>query len=100
MLLTRKQGQWDQATFEKLLVEWLIACDQPFQEVERPEFRCLLEYVHHRGETLHIPSRRTVERRLRDLGKSLEDELKQFFAVCSTSHSSQTQFSMLTIRRN
>ncbi|KAJ7254762.1 hypothetical protein C8J57DRAFT_1656825 [Mycena rebaudengoi] len=37
-------GDWSQATFERLLTEWLIACDQPFQEVERPEFRKLLEY--------------------------------------------------------
>ncbi|KAJ6522626.1 hypothetical protein B0H10DRAFT_1667548, partial [Mycena sp. CBHHK59/15] len=28
------QGDWDQAEFEKLLVEWLVGCDQPFQEVE------------------------------------------------------------------
>ncbi|KAJ6565702.1 hypothetical protein B0H10DRAFT_1965559 [Mycena sp. CBHHK59/15] len=36
-------GPWDQAKFEELLVEWLVACDQPFQEVERPELRRLLE---------------------------------------------------------
>ncbi|KAJ7694948.1 hypothetical protein B0H16DRAFT_1241934, partial [Mycena metata] len=27
-------GPWDQTKFEQLLVEWLVACDQPFQEVE------------------------------------------------------------------
>ncbi|KAH9015437.1 hypothetical protein EDB83DRAFT_2203680, partial [Lactarius deliciosus] len=31
-------GPWDQETFERLLMEWIIACDQPFNEVEKPEF--------------------------------------------------------------
>ena len=30
--------------FEKLLVEWIVACDQPFDEVEKPEFVLMMEY--------------------------------------------------------
>ncbi|KAJ7725280.1 hypothetical protein DFH07DRAFT_723366, partial [Mycena maculata] len=30
----KELGDWDQKTFERLLLEWLVACDQPFQEVE------------------------------------------------------------------
>src|SRR4051812_16878979 len=30
------QDDWDQAKFEKLLAEWIAACDQPFEEVDRP----------------------------------------------------------------
>ncbi|KAK7433563.1 hypothetical protein VKT23_020717 [Stygiomarasmius scandens] len=30
----KSAGPWDQAEFEKLLVEWIVACDQPFEEVE------------------------------------------------------------------
>ncbi|KAK0229620.1 hypothetical protein EDD85DRAFT_733696, partial [Armillaria nabsnona] len=31
----RKQsGEWDQEKFETLLAEWIIACDQPFEEVD------------------------------------------------------------------
>ncbi|KAJ7762079.1 hypothetical protein B0H14DRAFT_2633974 [Mycena olivaceomarginata] len=50
----KSAGPWNQAEFERLLVEWLIACDQPFQEVERPEFRRLMQYVYHRAEELSI----------------------------------------------
>ncbi|KAK0437750.1 uncharacterized protein EV420DRAFT_1280417 [Desarmillaria tabescens] len=50
-------GEWDQAKFERLLLEWIVACDQPFEEVERPEFQSLLNYTHHPApEPLHIPS--------------------------------------------
>lgn len=75
------QGPWDQGKFERLLVEWLVACDQPFQEVERPELRRLLEYVHHRAPGLNIPSANTVQRRVDDMGKDLKKELNAFFAV-------------------
>lgn len=29
---------WDQKRFETLLTEWMVVCDQPFEEVDRPEF--------------------------------------------------------------
>ncbi|KAJ7429252.1 hypothetical protein B0H11DRAFT_2266386 [Mycena galericulata] len=50
-------GDFDQATFDRLLAEWIVACDQPF-EVEKPEFIRLMEYTHH-GSTLdfRIPGR-------------------------------------------
>ncbi|KAJ7290084.1 hypothetical protein C8J57DRAFT_1212741 [Mycena rebaudengoi] len=74
-------SDWDQAKFECLLTEWLIACDQPFQEVERPEFCRLLEYVHHRPAGLCVPSSSTVEHRVTEMGKELEFELRSFFAL-------------------
>ncbi|KAJ7200870.1 hypothetical protein GGX14DRAFT_320845, partial [Mycena pura] len=46
----------NQTTFQRLLIEWLIVCDQPFSEVERPEFKALLQYVHFRSVDLKIPS--------------------------------------------
>ncbi|KAF8874673.1 hypothetical protein BD779DRAFT_1406474, partial [Infundibulicybe gibba] len=45
---------WDQSKFERLLAEWMVACDQPFEEVDREEFRRLLTYAHHPAPTLHI----------------------------------------------
>ncbi|KAK6981440.1 hypothetical protein R3P38DRAFT_2578502, partial [Favolaschia claudopus] len=75
-----KLGPWDQAKFEQLLVEWLVACDQPFSEVERPEFQDLLHYVHHREPALEIPSGKTVKRRIDDMLPELITELKSFFA--------------------
>lgn len=35
---------WDQDKFERLLAEWVAACDQPFEEVEKPEFIAMMEY--------------------------------------------------------
>jgi hypothetical protein len=32
--VTKVFGDWNQARFEELLAQWLIACDQPFEEVE------------------------------------------------------------------
>ncbi|KAF8988020.1 hypothetical protein BDQ17DRAFT_1435252 [Cyathus striatus] len=32
------KGPWDQEQFEQLLASWVITCDQPFEEVEQPEF--------------------------------------------------------------
>jgi hypothetical protein len=42
-------------TFKKYLAEWVVACDQPFEEVERPEFHQLLEYTHMGSKLLDIP---------------------------------------------
>jgi hypothetical protein len=36
--------EWNQEEFERLLAEWVVVCDQPFDEVDEPAFRCLLEY--------------------------------------------------------
>ncbi|KAF8219860.1 hypothetical protein L208DRAFT_1337330, partial [Tricholoma matsutake] len=48
--------EWDQAKFEKLLVEWIVACDQQFEEVEHPALHALLMYTHYPGlPTLNIP---------------------------------------------
>ena len=33
-------------------MEWLVACDQPFDEVEKPEFQCLIDYL---CPGIHIP---------------------------------------------
>lgn len=50
-------------------------------EVERPEFRRLLQYVYHRDPKLEIASARTAERRISDMGTKLQEDLKSFFAV-------------------
>ncbi|SJL11777.1 uncharacterized protein ARMOST_15186 [Armillaria ostoyae] len=73
-------GDWDQAKFERLLLEWIVACDQPFEEVERPEFHELLEYTHHTGKRLHIPGRTTVQRRVKEMGIKYEEDLRNMFA--------------------
>ncbi|ESK81464.1 hypothetical protein Moror_15806 [Moniliophthora roreri MCA 2997] len=33
---------WNQEKFETLLVEWIVTCDQPFDEVEKLEFIAMI----------------------------------------------------------
>jgi len=77
-----KQEPWDQKGFEVLLLAWMITCDQPFEEVEHPEFKALLNYVHNRGTQLNIPSSTTVHRRVMKLGKDTWEDLKKMISVC------------------
>jgi hypothetical protein len=75
------QRPWDQKQFEELLVKWVIASDQPFEEVENPEFSELLNYVNRSGSTLKIPSRFTVKRCVMKMSADGVKELKDTFAV-------------------
>jgi len=36
-----QEKNWNQEEFKKLLIQWIVACDQPFDEVEKPEFHRL-----------------------------------------------------------
>ncbi|SJL18443.1 uncharacterized protein ARMOST_22032 [Armillaria ostoyae] len=74
-------GEWDQEKFKRLLLEWIVACDQPFEEVERPEFWSLLIYTHHPApEPLNIPSRTTVQRKIMKMGEDVVSSLRQMFS--------------------
>ncbi|KAG1731487.1 uncharacterized protein EDB91DRAFT_1035604, partial [Suillus paluster] len=33
--LSSIEAEWDQDTFERLLAEWMVTCNQPFEEVDR-----------------------------------------------------------------
>ncbi|SJK99091.1 uncharacterized protein ARMOST_02377 [Armillaria ostoyae] len=74
------KGDWDQDKFERLLAEWLVACDQPFEEVDRPEFRNLLSYAHHHSlEDLHIPHRDAIRRQIMKMGEDSIEETRKMF---------------------
>ncbi|KAJ8456982.1 hypothetical protein ONZ45_g18499 [Pleurotus djamor] len=82
-----KQKSKDKATFkqdlfDKLLTEWIVSCDQPFTEVDRPEFRALIDYVYQTGdhkEDLQIPSHTTVRTKIMDNGeKSMKAMVEMF----------------------
>ncbi|KAK0437090.1 uncharacterized protein EV420DRAFT_1487276 [Desarmillaria tabescens] len=74
-------GAWDQKKFETLLIEWIIACDQPFEEVKCPEFRRLLEYTHHPSLSLHIPSADTIQWKIMKMRDELTKSLRVFFKL-------------------
>ncbi|KAF7964435.1 hypothetical protein HWV62_7982, partial [Athelia sp. TMB] len=72
---------WDQKEFETRLSEWIATCDQPFDEVEKPEFRRLLEYTHTRSIPLHIPHRGAVRKRVMKMGEDTVDGIKKMISV-------------------
>ncbi|EEB92505.1 hypothetical protein MPER_08973, partial [Moniliophthora perniciosa FA553] len=74
----RAEEPWDQEKFEALLVEWIVACDQPFDEVEKPEFIAMITYAHHRGG-LRIPGRHGIRDRVMKLGEKIFDETREMF---------------------
>ncbi|KAF8506458.1 hypothetical protein JB92DRAFT_2832872 [Gautieria morchelliformis] len=41
----KNEVPWDQSKFEQLLVQWQVACDQPFDEVEKPKFKALMHHT-------------------------------------------------------
>ena len=50
------QGQWDQVKLECLLTEWIVVCDQPFDEVEKEEFVKLMTYAYHPAPSMKLSS--------------------------------------------
>jgi hypothetical protein len=57
----------------------MVACDQPFDEVEKPEFIAVMGYSRHGKFTL--PKRDGVRRRVMKLGDETVEQLKEMFAV-------------------
>lgn len=79
------QEPWDQEKFEQLLVEWIVACDQPFDEVEKPEFIDLMCYGRHGVPNFSLPKREGIRRRIMKLGEETVEEVRTFFVVCIVS---------------
>ena len=75
------QGPWDQAKFKHLLTEWIIACDQPFDEVEKEEFIKLMTYARHPASSVNLPSREGICHRVMKMGEDTIDGIREMFAV-------------------
>ncbi|KAJ7587875.1 hypothetical protein C8J56DRAFT_890746 [Mycena floridula] len=45
---------FSQDKFEHLLIQWLVACDQPFEEVERPKFVDMLQAAYSQREGVKL----------------------------------------------
>jgi len=75
-----QEQNWDQEKFEQLLADWIVVCDQPFDEVEKPEFRRLLEYTHLRP-SLHIPHRTAITKRIMTMGEDTVEGVRKMIEV-------------------
>jgi len=62
-------------------MEWIVACDQPFEEVERPEFIAMMNCTHHTGTQLKIPKRDAIKRRLMKMGDESIEDVRKMFSV-------------------
>jgi hypothetical protein len=78
------QEPFDTTKFGHLLTEWIIACDQPFNEVEKPEFINMVQYAHHSKTKLNLPDRQGIQRRVMNMGESTIEGTQDMFKVRST----------------
>ena len=58
-----------------------MACDQPFDEVEKEEFIKLMTYAHHPVTSVKLPSREGIKRRVMKMGEDTIDRIREMFAV-------------------
>lgn len=72
---------WSQDKFKELLTSWVVASDQPFTEVENPEFVEMLSYVCSSATPLEIPGRNSVKRSVMKMADEGIKETKKMFAV-------------------
>ena len=75
------QGPWDQDKFEKLLTEWVVACDQPFDEVEKPEFVNLMEYTHCARDSFKMLKWDGIKHRIMKMGDEMIEGNCKMFSV-------------------
>jgi hypothetical protein len=81
MIWRIQQGPWDQEKFEQILTEWIVACDQPFEEVEKQEFVTMMNFVRHTGSPLKIPKRQAIKRRVMKMGEQIIEGVREMFMV-------------------
>jgi len=63
-----------------------VACEQPFDDMEKPEFHHLLEYTH-LWKSLHIPHHGAIRIHIMKMGDETFEGIKKMIAVCSVSAS-------------
>jgi len=61
----------------------MVACDQPFDEVEKPEFMATMSYGRSPAK-FTLPKRDGVRRRVMKLGEEAVEETKAMFSVRSS----------------
>jgi hypothetical protein len=79
--LIRAQKPFDYAVWEEKLIDYIIASNQPFTEVESEEFIDFIQYTHQNTTNLKLPSATTVQRRVFKMSEKTIDELRAVFKV-------------------
>ena len=81
LFMTLKKGPWNQEKFERLLTEWIVECDQPFEEVERPEFIAMMNAARHTYSPLKIPKREAIKWCVMKMGEETIEGVREMFSV-------------------
>ena len=81
LFMTLQKGPWNQEKFKRLLTEWIVACDQPFEEVERPEFIAMMNAARHTCSPLKIPKRKAIKRCVMKMGEETIGGVREMFSV-------------------
>ena len=63
------------------MTEWIIACDQPFDKVEKPEFIAMMNFTHRSGALLKIPKRDGIKHRVMKMGEETIEGVCEMFMV-------------------
>jgi hypothetical protein len=87
-----QQGPWDQENFEQYLTEWIIACDQPFDEVEKPEFITMMNYAHQSGSPLKNLQCNVIKQHVMKMGEDTIEGVPEMFSVCYSLLNAFIQF--------
>ena len=56
-------------------------CNQPFDIVEAPEFKRMIDYASRYNHTLKIPSASTVKSRIMEMGDTVVENIKDIIKV-------------------
>ena len=56
-----------------------MACDQPFDEVEKEEFVKLMTYVHHPASSVKLPSQEGIRHHVMKMGEDTADGIREMF---------------------
>ena len=64
--------------FDRLVTEWIVACDQPFDEVENFEFKRMM---HAANPNASLPSADAIQRRIVDMASETVAGLKTMISV-------------------
>ena len=62
-------------------MEWVIACDQPFEKVKRPEFITMMNYTYHTGTSLKISKHDGIKRHLMKMDNETIEDVYKLFSV-------------------
>ena len=68
--------------FVHLLTEWIVACDQPFDEVEKEAFVKLLTYAHHPAPSVKLPSQDGIGHCVKKMGEDIIAGIHEMFQAC------------------